>query len=61
MWHKECWKKLENGHYHYKNGVTVKKENNKWVVYTVYNDKRNVLLVRDTLAACKYWLANNYK
>lgn len=61
MWHKECWTKYENGHYGYKNGITVKREGpNLWVVFTVINGKKNTLFASDTLAACKYWLEHHY-
>lgn len=59
MFRKECWTKYKNGLYGYKNGTTVKHENNKWIVYTVYNDKRNILFVGLTLKECKSFIAND--
>lgn len=63
MWHKEHWTKYANGNYGYINGVSVQRESEKppkWVVYTTHNDKKNILYVSNTLAACKYWLAHSY-
>ena len=60
MRHKECWCKYENGYYGYKNGIFVKREGKEWIVFTLYEDKRNILYASDTLAACKNWLAKRY-
>lgn len=57
MFRKECWAKYKNGLYGYKNGTSVKREGNKWLVFTVYNDERNVLFIGDTLKECKAFIA----
>lgn len=57
MFKPECWKKIENGLYGYKNGITVRHEGKQWIVYYCsgaigYN--------ADTLKACKAFIAHNF-
>ena len=57
MFRRECWRKIENGLYSYKNGISVRHEGKQWMVYYScgvmgYN--------ADTLKACKAFLAHKF-
>lgn len=60
MFDPRCFAKYKAGDYAYKNGIHIKRiSKNKWEIYTVYNDKKNILATCKTLKDCKYWIAYN--